>query len=517
MKRLQIIFLTFSVLFFFYNIILYVIGSYEIDYFDGALKLLSKIYISKGLTPFRDFSVVYPPGMFLIFGKIFPFRSLIQINILTSIGYILLYIYSLILLRSFSKKEKSIFFALSIMSLYYSIIIRLFAHSDAYSLYLFTLAVLVYLKSIESKTNALLIINILIYFIGIWFRWDWLLFILLLEVFIPFIIYIVFRRLFVKPEKHIKRNIFITTMSSLFGYITGALLLGQYLNSTGGLQKAYTFLVKIPLFLTSSYRNLPLPIPKHPLKPEMIIYLSALLLFYIIYKSTKYVLISIKNKGVKLSEFVFLFISLSSTIIFIIYALGRSDWPHFTPLWFYLGIVTLILNLKLKIFGNIMYILLILSFFPLSGWYIKATKAYLPRYNHAQNILNQNLKDCKNLVNNTYAKSIFVGRTQYNKFLWNNEALYLIRTDIPPATSFITEEPGVHNSCSYGEDIKIELLDSAKPMLAILNKNEQDGENKLTKNMTSCGHIESFLNENNYEILGNCKSYDFDFEVRLYK
>jgi len=515
--RILKIFLAFSIAFFFYNILLYIIGSYEIDYFDGALKLLTKIYASKGLVPYKDFSVVYPPGMFLIFGKIFHYRSIIQNNFVTSIGYIFLFILSLTLIKNISKRKWSTLLALSASSLYFSIIVRLFGNSDAYSMILSILSVLVYYKSIYSKKSLYLILNFLIYFIGVWFRWDWLLIAFLLEILILILISIIPSRYFIKQNKQIRKNILKTTVSSATGFITGVFLLSYYLYSTDVIENAYTFIVSIPIQLTSSYRDLPLPFPKHPLKPEMIFYISSLLLLLIVYKSARYFLTRLRSKKVYVAELAIALLLLSFSLVFIYYALGRSDWPHFIPLWFYTGMVTIVLCLKLKLIGNKIYLLLLLSFFPLAGWYLKATKSYLPRYNHAQNVIDINIADCKNLVSKIYANSIFVGRIKYEKYLWNNEALYLTRTDIPPATSFITEEPGIHNSCKYGEKIMKELQNSKKPMLALLNKKQQEGENQFTNNMTSCGRIEYYLNENYYRALGNCVSYDSEFEVRLYE
>ena len=77
-KKITKYILYFSILFYFYNLILLIIGNYEVGFFDGMLKVLSMNYSSNGLMPYYDFGVVYPPGLFILIGKILPFNSIVE-------------------------------------------------------------------------------------------------------------------------------------------------------------------------------------------------------------------------------------------------------------------------------------------------------------------------------------------------------------------------------------------------------------------------------------------------------
>ena len=312
-----------------------------------------------------------------------------------------------------------------------------------------------------------------------------------------------------------RSSIINITLSSVYGYISGWLLLILYFIINNVTERAIDFIIKIPILLTASYRDLPLPIPKHPLRPETIFYLCLVYMIILLFKSFFY--FKYRKGKINIDELSTVILAFSTLLIFIVYALGRSDWPHFIPLWFYLGIIWVVINLKLKIFNDKILISIILLFLPLGGWYIKSSLIFIPRYNFATFQMNSQISECKDIVKNIESNSIFVGRVSYHRYLWNNASLYLTRTDLKPATSFITEEPGIHNSCKYGLMIYNELVISNKPMIAFLNMNLQDGENKTTKNMSSCGYIEKYLNENSFEILGKCRSVDSEFEVRLYK
>ena len=120
------------------------------------------------------------------------------------------------------------------------------------------------------------------------------------------------------------------------------------------------------------------------------------------------------------------------------------------------------------------------------------------------------------LVKNIYAESIFVGRKSYEKYLWNNASLYLTRPDLKPASSYITEEPGIQNVCKFQNIIVDELNVSPKPMIVTLELHEEKPENKATTNMKSCGLIERYLEYESYRLIGYCRSDNKDYEIRLY-
>ena len=502
-----------------YTIILFIIGSYEIDYFDGTLRILSRVYISKGLIPYKDFSVVYPPGMFFVFGKIFPYISNEIINLHIGGFYLLFYLFTSLLIYLVGHESHNIGLSLSLITIYFSLIIRIFGHSDAFSIIFPVVAVLLYILNSPDRNKYFYLINFLTFAGSVWFRWEWMFMLLIFEVSIEFILNVIKKYKFIRLKRKslatYRSSIIKITLSSALGYLSGWFSLMYYFNIYNVAERAIDFIIKIPITLTSSFRDLPLPTPKHPLKPEMLFYLS--LVYIIVLLSKTFFYFKKQKQNINVEELSKIVLALSVLLIFIVYALGRSDWPHFIPLWFYLGIIWVVINLKLRLFDDKILLLILIPVLPLGGWYIKSSKILIPRNNFAMFQMNDQISECKNMVYKVGSGSIFVGRISYERYLWNNASLYLTRTDLKPATSFITEEPGIHNSCKYGLMIYNELVISNKPMIAFLNMNLQDGENKTTKNMSSCGYIEKYLNENSFEILGKCRSVDSEFEVRLYK
>ena len=499
-----------SFFFYLYTIFLFIIGSYEVDIFDGSLRILSKIYIVRGLTPYRDFSVVYPPGIFLVFGKIFPYLSIIQNNIIQSLFYILLTTSILLMLGFRNRKTVGLYCQLAIVILFISAVIRIFESSEAFSLLLLLLNVLLLLNYIKRQSIKPLFFAFAVTFASVWFRWDWMLFLHGLY----FLIFISFR-LTTKKNAFVLVTLFRYIRLSLLAYLLSLSLLLFYLQKLNVLKIAIDFICVIPVFLTTSYRDLPLPIPKHPLRPEILIYLCIVIYVYLLIRSSKKIAISSLGNQ-HLSKLLSSVILLSYPLVFVLYAIGRSDWLHAVPLWFAVSIIWVLLNKSLNLFSQTKLFIILLTFLPLAAWYVKVSYILVPRYNFARYQIDLQTSDCRRLTNNVPGKSIFVGRLSYDKFLWNNASLYLVRSDLKPASSFITEEPGIHNSCKYGKIIAGELQVSQKPMLAVLAKKPQEPENKKTREMKSCGQIERYLQSNDFTKIGSCQSLGEDYEVRLY-
>jgi hypothetical protein len=162
-------------------------------------------------------------------------------------------------------------------------------------------------------------------------------------------------------------------------------------------------------------------------------------------------------------------------------------------------------------------ILASLLFIPLFRVLFASLPLHLPYRADARTQLYEQIQDCTNLVANTFAKSIVVGRKQYDRFIFNNAALYFTRPDLNLATKYMSDEPGLQNSCVYGQKIAEELGGVQKPMLALLEEGEQIMEANATKTMKSCGKIEHFFSSHAYKTVGNCKSFGNTYEIRVYE
>jgi hypothetical protein len=130
--------------------------------------------------------------------------------------------------------------------------------------------------------------------------------------------------------------------------------------------------------------------------------------------------------------------------------------------------------------------------------------------------LQRELSSCRTLTQNVEAESIFVGRYDYNSFIINTPMLYFLRPELPPATRYISDEPGLQNDCGYGKEIAEELDQAAKPMLALLEILPQNPEPNKTTTMVFCKKIEDFLASESSRLLGKCESYGTWFDVRIY-
>jgi hypothetical protein len=131
--------------------------------------------------------------------------------------------------------------------------------------------------------------------------------------------------------------------------------------------------------------------------------------------------------------------------------------------------------------------------------------------------INNNINECKILTSNINLRSIFVGRKNYDRFSYNNAMLYFTYPNIKPATSFISDEPGLQNSCKYGKIIAHQLNKAEKPMLVFIDANNQPAENDLMESMNSCNKIEEYLNSSQYLSKGYCSANKNTYEIRLYE
>ena len=81
----------------------------------------------------------------------------------------------------------------------------------------------------------------------------------------------------------------------------------------------------------------------------------------------------------------------------------------------------------------------------------------------------------------------------------------MIRPDLRPATPFISDEPGVQNSCTLGSRIATDLIRAPRPLILVLDTQPYSPEPNLTRTMTSCGKIEAAIAAMPAVVLGTCQ------------
>jgi hypothetical protein len=109
-------------------------------------------------------------------------------------------------------------------------------------------------------------------------------------------------------------------------------------------------------------------------------------------------------------------------------------------------------------------------------------------------------------------KTVFVGNEDYSNFVVNAPVIYLKNLNIKPASRFISEDPGVQNSCFFGQSIVSDLQNAEKPTIFFINKTliqEKYSSNKFE----SCGLIEKYVHDMTIKI-GSCNVGKFEFDVR---
>lgn len=450
-----------SAMFFIYTVFLQLIGSYDLNYFDGAVQLASQNYTALGLTPYKDFAVVYPPGTFLLSGKLLPFKSIVEVNVFFTIIFVGLFAAAV---KLFNKLNPQFGY---VMWLANGFLLRIF---DARGALPYVMLETIVLLVLCKKKWQLLVMSA----VFVWLRWDWLLF------FLPF-----------------------AGVWAAAGYLIGVLALAGYLVATGVWGIGWEFIVYIPMMLTGYFRDLPIPPFAFDIHPNLLIYVSGAMLL----------IIGLKLRS-KLKDYL---VFLGFVGIFVPYALGRSDWVHFVGVWMATAFWWTFVCRDLKVRWMWSTASIILFFIPLGGWYARGVKSFEPTVNKVQITLDEQISNCRELVKGENPKSIFVGRLTYQRYLYNVAALYLAYPKVKPATRFIMEEPGIQNSCKYGGMAVADLEGAGRPMLAYLEKGLHEAENEAMAKMESCGKMESFLQAHEFAKIGGCTAYNKEFEVRVYK
>jgi hypothetical protein len=93
--------------------------------------------------------------------------------------------------------------------------------------------------------------------------------------------------------------------------------------------------------------------------------------------------------------------------------------------------------------------------------------------------------------------------------------LYLNYFYLKPATKYISDEPGLQNTCSIQNEIISDINKAPKPTIFFINKTFIPDKNN--KNVYSnCGKIEEFLDAHT-KIIGQCNVSEYNLDVRISK
>ncbi len=485
-----------------------------IGIFDQALRKLAGIYVAHGLIPYKDFGIVYPPGLAWWMGKLFSSDSLVEQQWMVSLSFLALNGLQLAILipRFPSLRDKLLATGASL--LLFTLILG-GDESDPLSLCLllfnFSLITLLSDEGVDrdpAEKNLPKPISSRIRWEGALAFSTFLLFLLRWDRPVTLLFFSGIGGLLLRSRRQFRIGL-AQGIGILFGIFT--LIAYAYFHRIGA--ELYEFVFRIPIEIIKDYRTLPLQIFWDPQIPDSIfswavgVGLSGFA--YALFRSRRF---SPADRSA-LALF-------ALPLAMLPYALGRCDATHYKP--FYVSVLGMLVLLgappRFAFPWFRFFCVLLLPGLSL----IRPLKPIFPVNPQPLPFTQHVLSDCHKITqtSNVVPQSIFVGRLSYQHYLVNTALLYLTYPQLKPATAFISDEPGIQNSCEYGDQIVKQLRQAPRPLLAFLEMGDQPSEPNLTRSMTSCKKIESFLESTESLLLGECSLVDIPsnrFQVRIYR
>lgn len=452
--------------------------------FDSALFKLQLMYPVVGLQPYKDFVFIYPfgPSLISIFITKVSHGLLNPLNLVWVIHLLL----QLILIKKII--ESNLTSISKIPFFYFFLLVETLVYvkfgGEPYSTLLTFITLIEFFKVFQN--NRLYFSTFIYPTLLVFFRWDKLLF-CLCAITLFFILCKV-KKINLQYESLYKIIVFSTIP---FFFLLLSLCLFNPNNFFHTLQ--YIF---VDPFTIAKYRNLPF-VFSHALFSLYNLYYLLIFVYLFIFAFLIYTKFNSKK--------IFFF---CMGLCLIPPTLGRSDVGHFIP--FYCSSFFLFYSLpafldnyltknldRLVIFIKSISIILIVFFVGMES--------------RAPVLINT----CADLKIERKPKSIFVGNVTYDSFVLNFPLLYLNYLYLKPATKYISDEPGLQNTCSIQNEIISDINKAPKPTIFFINKTFITDKNN--KNVYSnCGKIEEFLDAHT-KIIGQCNVSEYNLDVRISK
>ncbi len=488
-------------------------GAFPPNPFDGALFLLQSIYASRGLTPYLDYGFVYPPGVALLFGKLFglPDSSSVMKAVWASslllVGTNMFFAFRL-------AQGPSRIFGVGLYLILGGIATLLWAHigTEPFTHSLLLLILLLTLHGLRSgiSPSRITLVGLAAFAITL-VRWDRALVFTAVEIALAGVAWGgVWLCRMVQQDVSEVREQALRLVAAVAATLTGvgvalALIAGIAIGSHAWVQTR-TFIFDVPLSILP-FRTLPVPKIESLLASQTQWLTSLLALGLLILAGA---LASWRNRrkvGKGLTRLIELGVLCAGPISILPYAFGRADSSHFLPLTLITGAAMIVAILLWNGRENRVACLLglLILALPLTGPLVETIRSLgIPICGQFQRVLEGTTADCTRLIP-PGTRSLFVGQVSYQRFIVNWPILYLARADLPPATPFISDEPGVQNTCAYGAQIAANLAKAPRPTVAFLDTEPMDPEPNLTRTMQNCGRIEDALRSFPARELGLCR------------
>ena len=467
--------------------------------FDSPLWMVEILYSAKGLKPYTDFGFVYPPGHVWLYGSILHLSSPASILIAASLVHLVLWSICAWQVVRLIPNWEWIGAVLLVVSC---------GGGKSEALALLLIAVLLVVETMERDVSAGRLAALLgASAAGAMFRWDWILAVAVLEAGWAATIWLTARRSEAGRSvaaRQVARRLWWAALVALAGEALAMTAIAGYALAVGAWEETRIFIFQIPLQILP-YRHLPFPTSMHALGRWgadavglALIVAAAWVDWYRTRAKDRF------TGWLKCGAL------LAPCAALLPFALGRADEPHLAPLTSAVMIASVAAIAVWR--SRVSRWLSVVAFLLTVGPSLKQ----LPQVVSAEGIQKPDVnlerfhrltEECTGMFPND-ARSLFVGQASYERYITNAPILYLMRPELRPATPFISDEPGVQNSCGLGSRIAGDLVRAPRPLVLVLDTELQEPEPNLTRTMRSCGKIEAAIAAMPAAELGTCRVGD---------
>ena len=495
-----------------------------LNYFDGVLQLLIHVYAAKGLTMYRDFGSAYAPGSPALYGTFLGLSGVNQLNFAWASTIFLITVVNMRLLWRIPTSMLGRWALCGGYLVWTGVVIEKSAElaTDVLAPHLaaglMILAARAFDRDRLCRTHAL--IACLFSAAIALQRWDRLPCLVLIQAGMAVLMWLlgIARVNPTAKEQFRLRAIRSLVMIEVLGALSAYSLWLLEAWWQGTLDNALMFVFRLHAIMRP-YRALPLPACTELSKPNGL--LSCSLLALAGAAAVCCVAAAWDQRAPYLQSVARRLWLLALPLAVLPYSLGRADSYHFGPILAMVGVALLLCSAVAGggwERGGLLVLLVVFPLFPLKLWQRPMARVRLAECGGQVRQIDALIADCRGKLP-AGARSIFVGRNSYARYIYNEVVLYWTNLALVPATPFISDEPGIQNSCEFGERIAADLEAAPKPMVVLLQASVQEPEPNATRTMTSCGRIEEFLEKTPFRPLGGCLlggAGGMPVELRLY-
>jgi hypothetical protein len=483
------------------------IGAFGVNYFDEAGRLLQAVYAARDLTPYADYGFIYPPGYAWFYGKLLRLQEPELVRAAIAVVNLLLVVACAGQLMRLAKDWRPLYGGTVLLMLGGAIPIAAPNVQDPHSMILVPISVLLLVEVMTRGPSAARMATLVsVAAVTAVFRWDWILFVALLEAGAAAVVLLATRmmRLELGRSAQVQRlaaRLWWAALATLAGVALAIALMAAYALAAGVWSDTRLFVFKLPLLITSLYHPSMRFMDSSPQWLMGIIAMSLIALAALlacVKARAKPGLVYLLEGGALLAPCVAL----------LPYTFSSDDLPHFLPLSV-LVIVTSLTALTLWPSLAARWLLLIAM-----GVVAKPTLSIALQRVVLSGVVPQadiHLQKTRELTAGCTdlfplgARSLFLGQVSYNGHPGNYPILYLMRPDLRPATPFISDNLGVQSSCTFGSRIASDLILAPRPLVIVLDTKPWSTESNLTPERTSCGKIEAIMATMPAVELGSCQ------------